>query len=257
MKLIKILTDKVQIRSDYKEFDDVRINDLISVSDGDVELVTMVNALTDTDAEDEPDFDENDYIMEHGSVKMLECSILGAVRNGVFEKAIDRYPTMKVEAHKISRDEFASMLSKYMDGFYVGEYTAYGFPAYVDGNKFFQRHSCVVGNTGARKSETVAKILEQVSKPPGANVIVFDIHGEYRELSYARNITIGNDRPFPIWMFGFTDMISNILKIKEESATVAMTALRKCYYKLCPNGKENRPLYFNYVEFVEADEVPG
>lgn len=31
MKLVKILSDKVQIRSDYKEFDDVRINDLIAV----------------------------------------------------------------------------------------------------------------------------------------------------------------------------------------------------------------------------------
>ena len=47
MKLVKILSDKVQIRSDYKEFDDVRINDLIAVSDGDVEPVTMVNTLTD------------------------------------------------------------------------------------------------------------------------------------------------------------------------------------------------------------------
>lgn len=53
MKLVKILSDKVQIRSDYKEFDDVRINDLIAVSDGDVELVTMVNTLTDIDTEDE------------------------------------------------------------------------------------------------------------------------------------------------------------------------------------------------------------
>ena len=34
MKLVKILSDKVQIRSDYKEFDDARINDLIAVSDG-------------------------------------------------------------------------------------------------------------------------------------------------------------------------------------------------------------------------------
>lgn len=251
MKLIKILTDKVQIRSDYKEFNDVRINDLISVSDGEVELVTMVNALTDTDVEDENDLEENDYITEHNSVKVLECSIIGMVKNGNFEKAVDRYPTMNVTAHRIGRDEFALMLSKYTDGFYIGDYTAYGLPAFVDGNKFFQRHSCVVGNTGAGKSETVAKILEQVRGLPGANVIVFDIHGEYRELSYARNITIGNDRPFPIWMFGFTDMISNILKIKEESATVAMTALRKCYYKVCPNGKENRPLYFNYVEFVK------
>ena len=251
MKLVKILSDKVQIRSDYKEFDDVRINDLIAVSDGDVELVTMVNTLTDIDTEDEGEIGENDYILEHSSTKMMECSIIGTVKNGTFQKAIDKYPTMKVSAHRISKEEFASMLSRYTEGFCIGEYTAYEFPAFVDGNKFFQRHACIVGNTGAGKSETVAKILEQTSKLPGANVIVFDIHGEYKELSYARNIQIGGDRPFPIWMFGFTDMISNILKIKEESATVAMTALRKCYYNVCPKGKENRPVYFNYVEFVK------
>lgn len=251
MKLIKILSDKVQIRSDYKEFDDVRINDLISVSDKDVELVTMVNALTDTDMEDDAEMEENDYILENSSMKMLECSIIGMVKNGSFEKAVDQYPTMKVKAHRITPAEFAGMLAKYTNGFHLGEYPAYGFPAYVDGNKFFQRHSCVLGNTGAGKSETVAKILEQVSRLPGANIIVFDIHGEYRNLSYARNIAIGRDASFPIWMFGFNDMISNILKIKEESATVAMTALRKCYYKVCPNGKENRPVYFDYLEFVK------
>ena len=251
MKLVKILSDKVQIRSDYKEFDDVRINDLIAVSDGEVELVTMVNTLTDIDTENEEEIGENDYILEHSSTKMLECSIIGTVKDGTFQKAIDKYPTMKVSAHRISKEEFASMLSRYTEGFCIGEYSAYEFPAYVDGNKFFQRHACIVGNTGAGKSETVAKILEQTSKLPGANVIVFDIHGEYKELSYARNIQIGGDRPFPIWMFGFTDMISNILKIKEESATVAMTALRKCYYNVCPKGKENRPVYFNYVEFVK------
>lgn len=251
MKLVKILSDKVQIRSDYKEFDDVRINDLIAVSDGEVELVTMVNTLTDIDTENEEEIGENDYILEHSSTKMLECSIIGTVKDGTFQKAIDKYPTMKVSAHRISKEEFASMLSRYTEGFCIGEYSAYEFPAYVDGNKFFQRHACIVGNTGAGKSETVAKILEQTSKLPGANVIVFDIHGEYKELSYARNIQIGGDRPFPIWMFGFTDMISNILKIKEESATVAMTALRKCYYNVCQKGKENRPVYFNYVEFVK------
>ena len=98
MKLVKILSDKVQIRSDYKEYD-VRINDLIAVSDGDVELVTMVNTLTDIDTEDQEEIGENDYILEHSSTKMLECSIIGTVKDGAFQKAIDRYPTMKVSAH--------------------------------------------------------------------------------------------------------------------------------------------------------------
>lgn len=137
MKLVKILSDKVQIRSDYKEFDDVRINDLIAVSDGEVELVTMVNTLTDIDTENEEEIGENDYILEHSSTKMLECSIIGTVKDGTFQKAIDKYPTMKVSAHRISKEEFASMLSRYTEGFCIGEYSAYEFPAYVDGNKFF------------------------------------------------------------------------------------------------------------------------
>ena len=51
MKLIKILSDKVQIRTDQQEFSNVRINDLISITDGTAELVTMVTAVTDNDAE--------------------------------------------------------------------------------------------------------------------------------------------------------------------------------------------------------------
>ena len=212
MKLIKIMSDRVRIRSDYKEFEDIRINDLISVSDEDTELVTMVNSITDTGTEDEDEIGEDDYILDHASVKTMECSIIGAVKDGTFVKAIDSYPTMKVKAQRISKEEFSSMLKKYAEGFCLGRYTAYEFPAYVNGNKFFQRHACVVVNTGAGKSETVAKILENVSRLPGANIVVFDIHGEYKDLSYAKNIRIGEDTPFPIWMFGFSEMISNILE---------------------------------------------
>lgn len=46
MKLVKILSDKVQIRSDYKEFDDVRINDLIAVSDGEATLSSYCTTMT-------------------------------------------------------------------------------------------------------------------------------------------------------------------------------------------------------------------
>ena len=34
MKLIKIVSDRIQIKTDEFEFSDARINDLISVSDG-------------------------------------------------------------------------------------------------------------------------------------------------------------------------------------------------------------------------------
>lgn len=244
MKLIKILSDKVQIRTDQQEFSNVRINDLISITDGTAELVTMVTAVTDNDAE--AGISDDDFILGGASIKVVECSIIGSVHNGRFSKALDQYPTTDITAREIDGEEFSKMISRPDSGFCIGKYAVYHCPAWVDGNRFFQRHSCIVGNTGSGKSETVTKILEETSKLPGANIIMFDIHGEYGELSYARNISFSSAMPFPIWMFGFSDMVSNILKIKEESATVAMAALRKCYKQICPDGNEGKPVYFSY-----------
>lgn len=253
MKLVKILSDSVQIRTNLSEFKDIRINDLLTVSDGEIELVTMVTGLTDTDSEER--IGEKDFLGEITGIKTIDCSIIGSLKKGRFVKAIDVYPTTSVEINRIDRLEFENMLGGDNRGFGIGAYAAYNCAAVVDGNKFFQRHACIVGNTGSGKSETVAKILEETAKLPGANIVVFDIHGEYSQLSYASNIRIGEDFPFPIWMFGFQDIVSNILKIREESATTVMTALRKAYYRVCPDGKENKPVYFNYQRLISEMEA--
>jgi hypothetical protein len=73
----------------------------------------------------------------------------------------------------------------------MGKYTIdESATAYLDGNKLFQRHASLLGSTGSGKSWTVASILEQAATLPSANLIVFDLHGEYRELTYARHLRI-------------------------------------------------------------------
>lgn len=254
MKLVKILSDSVRIRTNLAEFKDIRINDLLEVSDGSVSLVTMVTGLTDTDTEER--IGEHDFLGEITGIKSIDCSIIGSIKDNRFVKAIDEYPTTSVEISKIDSVEFSGMIAPLASKcFQIGKYLAYDCPAYVNGNKFFQRHSCIVGNTGAGKSETVAKILEETAKLPGANIVVFDIHGEYSKLSYASNIRIGENTHFPVWMFGFNDIVANILKIREESATTVMTALRKAYYRVCPDGKENKPVYFNYQALIAEMEA--
>ena len=62
--------------------------------------------------------------------------------------------------------------------------------AFLDGNKLFQRHASLLGSTGSGKSWAIASILEQAAKLPSSNLIVFDLHGEYRKLSYARHLRI-------------------------------------------------------------------
>ena len=55
--------------------------------------------------------------------------------------------------------------------------------AFLNGNRFFQRHAVIVGSTGSGKSWTTARLLEQVADLTNANAIVFDTHGEYGPLA--------------------------------------------------------------------------
>lgn len=251
MKLVKILPDKIQIRTDDAEFANARLNDLISVSDGEVELVTMITAITDNDVETQMDDNAIMEELKQPSLKVIGCSILGSVIDGEFKQQIDRYPSTDVDICNISDEDFASMIFSGVSSknvFCLGDYAGRKVYAYLDGNKFYQRHSCIVGNTGCGKSETVTKIVEETAKLPGANLVIFDIHGEYSQLSYVDGIKMG-EVPFPIWMLGFADMAANVLKVKEDS-TVVMSALRKAYYKQCPNGNESKPTYFDFGEMI-------
>ncbi|MDH5388574.1 MAG: ATP-binding protein [Gammaproteobacteria bacterium] len=54
--------------------------------------------------------------------------------------------------------------------------------AYLNGNKFFQRHAFIGGSTGSGKSWTTARIIEQMANLKTSNAIVFDLHGEYSPL---------------------------------------------------------------------------
>lgn len=246
VKLVKILPDKIQIRTDDAEFKNARLNDLISVSDGEVELVTMITAITDNDVETQ--MDENAIMeeLEQPSLKVIECSILGSVIDGEFKQQIDRYPSTDVIIGKIDDEDFRQMLNGSAEGWFrIGKFAEHDAHAWLDGNKFYQRHSCIVGNTGCGKSETVTKIIEETAKLPGANIVIFDIHGEYSQLSYADSMKIGVNVPFTSWFLGFQSLVSNILKVKEES-TVLMSALRKAFYKQNPKGNENKPCRFDF-----------
>ena len=257
MKLVKILPDKIQIRTDDAEFVNARLDDLISVSDGEVELVTQICAITDNDVETQMDDNAIMEELKQPSLKVIECSVLGSVIDGEFKQQIDRYPSTDVKIHNISDFEFGAILAvdavlKNSGAFQIAGYSGYDVPAYLDGNKFYQRHSCIVGNTGCGKSETVTMIIEDTANNTNCNIVIFDIHGEYGGLSYVDNIRMG-EVSFPIWMLGFADMVTNVLKVKEDS-TVVMSALSKCYKEHCPSGNMNKPVRFSYDDIVERME---
>jgi hypothetical protein len=100
--------------------------------------------------------------------------------------------------------------------------------AYLDGNKFFQRHAALLGSTGSGKSWTVATILERAKELPSANVIVFDLHGEYKSLKYAKHLRVagpddlGKNNPellfLPYWLLNAEEMQAMFIDRSEFSA---------------------------------------
>jgi hypothetical protein len=100
--------------------------------------------------------------------------------------------------------------------------------AWLDGNKFFQRHAVIVGSTGSGKSWSVATVLEQVAKLKSSNAIVFDIHGEYGSMVgdgfqhykiAGPNEQVSNNIMFlPYWFLTYEEMISLLLDRSDNNA---------------------------------------
>lgn len=135
----------------------------------------------------------------HNTVQLtLVGTVCLTVENSArFSRSLVQVPEIDAQCH-ILRDaqlqSFMNLLSaegKTDHSLEIGCYTIdENAKAYLDGNKLFQRHAALLGSTGSGKSWTVASILEQAGKLPSSNLIVFDLHGEYRKLGYARHLRI-------------------------------------------------------------------
>jgi DNA helicase HerA-like ATPase len=105
--------------------------------------------------------------------------------------------------------------------------------AYLNGNKLFQRHAVIVGSTGSGKSWTTARLLDQIAKLPQANVVLFDIHGEYRPLQGPafKHLRIAGSSDIeqqcglddgvlhlPYWLLGYEALVSMFVDRSDQNA---------------------------------------
>jgi hypothetical protein len=153
----------------------------------------------------------------------------------LFSRSIQHVPEIDSDCYVLrdaQLESFMKILSTEGDKEYsleLGKYTIdESATAYLDGNKFFQRHAAILGSTGSGKSWTVASILERAAKLPSANLVVFDLHGEYRKLSYAKHLRIpGPDELgtfskgllyLPYWLLNADEMQAMFIDRSEFSA---------------------------------------
>lgn len=130
-------------------------------------------------------------------VTLVGTVALAADNTPRFSRSLVQVPEIDGRCHILADAQLQAFMSMLSDAsntehsLELGRYTIDETArAYLDGDKLFQRHASLLGSTGSGKSWTVAAILEHATRLPSANLIVFDLHGEYRSLSFARHLRI-------------------------------------------------------------------
>lgn len=138
----------------------------------------------------------DDGISEQTSeLNLCKIALIGTMldrdgdRENVFRRTLESVPEIDANCFSLEGENLTSFMrtlsSVSADGnaLTLGKYTLDEHAvAYLNGNKFFQRHAFIGGSTGSGKSWTTAKIIEQMAGLSTANAIVFDLHGEYAPL---------------------------------------------------------------------------
>ncbi|AHC47650.1 ATP-binding protein [Achromobacter xylosoxidans] len=138
----------------------------------------------------------DDGISEQTSeLNLCKIALIGTMldrdgkRENVFRRTLESVPEIDANCFSLEGDNLTNFMrtlsSVSADGnaLTLGKYTLDDHAvAYLNGNKFFQRHAFIGGSTGSGKSWTTARIIEQMAGLSTANAIVFDLHGEYSPL---------------------------------------------------------------------------
>lgn len=194
------------------------------------------------DSQDDKTGEETtDEISEEQVVNNVRLTLVGtlywdAVKGkSIFTRSLSQMPGITDNCFVLlgkQLETFMAVLSESGEGEHSLELGKYvideSAKAYLDGNKFFQRHAAILGSTGSGKSWAVASILERAKKLPTSNLIVFDLHGEYSKLSYARHLripgpdelgTASNELLYlPYWLLNAEEMQAMFIDRSEFSA---------------------------------------
>lgn len=221
----------------------LKINDIVILAgnNSDEKLIGILTKVTKKRIEpDEDEIEEEACYSNDYCVISLAGSFYnkyGAGKEGKFKRTINTYPEINSEVYRADETAMQLIMNAVSSGqihersLKIGHFSSNrDVKALLDGNRFFQRHACIVGSTGSGKSYTVAGILEKASVLDHANMIVFDLHGEYNELSYADQIKICDEEEglhIPLWFFKYEEIHSLFVESSEGTSTNQRAAVIK------------------------------
>lgn len=229
----------------------LQVNHLIAIrsSKAGQHLIGIINRITRKASEgDQPVSEELGFAGLLLTENTLKINLIGTffdkhgTKDNVFKRSLDSVPEIEAFCFPVEGEYITAFMKS------ISAYENYKIPlmlgrysidenaeAFLDGDKFFQRHAVIVGSTGSGKSWCVAKIIEQIAKLPMANSILFDIHGEYsgkdfkadgiQHLKVANPGDLGqtgnlekNVLMLPYWLLSYEEMLAMLLDRSDSNA---------------------------------------
>ena len=238
-------TGNVVVRiEDEEKLKELQVNQLVALRSskvGQVLIGLVVKIMRKSTLESiDADMPDNGKIIEN----VVRITLIGThidkvgTKPNVFKRTLETVPEINAECFVISGEKLtkfmqaiSSLTADNKNPLSIGKYTLDDeSEAWLDGNKFFQRHAVIVGSTGSGKSWCVARIIEQLVNLPSANALIFDIHGEYKKLAddiarieYLKiagpsDTDITKNIFLPYWLLTYEEMLAMMLDRSDNNA---------------------------------------
>lgn len=208
------------------------------------------------------------------SVKEVTLDLLGEIKNQEFTFGVTRLPRLFMEINLISAKELDIILNvtdsepvvedlidndTYVKALSIGKSSVFdNYDVKVNLNNFFGYHFALFGNTGAGKSNTLARIIQTIFEKKarsasGAHIIMIDSNGEYDkafggiesnndDIEY-ENIVVGTNSQdiksfkIPIWALSADDW-AILLNASEKTQIPVIRRAMQFVTALHSNDKE-------------------
>ncbi|GGH10078.1 ATP-binding protein [Paenibacillus segetis] len=142
----------------------------------------------------EKPFDNNDEISKFSGKAFFEAVPLGEIYEGKFEFGLSMFPMIGSDVFLTINHDINLIFQPENSDFCISLgylATQNSFSPRISIDKFLTHHTSILGNTGSGKSTTVRKLLNEVNYAAtqvgvninNANFVVFDVHGEYGNIS--------------------------------------------------------------------------
>lgn len=170
------------------------------------------------------------------SSRMISLKLVGEIVDENFYFGVSKMPLLYSEVHIVTNDELDIMLAVkdsevIVDGsntrltsFSLGTSVLFSeYDVKVDVDQFFGHHSAIFGNTGAGKSNSIARMIQNVFlkkgySASGARIILIDSNGEYEQAfsevkninndiacSFVKPLSGGKKFEIPVWLLSVDD----------------------------------------------------